>query len=95
MKTLYRGAEAYVSIARRLSAAFYAMIAILLIAFALWLAFPFGEHWLLTGIAMLVGLQGAAMALKASEIYLTTMPPERDRPQRRGISVDHKKGTQA
>ena len=82
MKKLYRGAQAYVSIARRVSAAFYFVIAFLLIAFALWLALPFGEHWFLTGIAILFGMQGAATAVKASEIFLSTRPPERAiRPQ--------------
>jgi hypothetical protein len=48
-----------------------------LIGFALWLAIPFGKNWLLTGIALLVGLQGAATGVKASELFLTTRPPER------------------
>jgi hypothetical protein len=80
MKKLYRGAQTYVSIARRISAAFYFTIAFLLIAFALWLALPFG-NWFLTAIAILVGLQGAATAVKASEIFLSTRPPERARAQ--------------
>jgi hypothetical protein len=85
MRKLYRGAQAYVSIARRLSAGFYFVVALLLIAFALWLAYPFGESWLLTGIALLVGFQGCTTAVKASEIFLSTRPPERDaRRQRRG-----------
>src|ERR1700678_3416917 len=82
MKNLFRGAQIYVSIARRLSAAFYFTIAFLFVAFGLWLAFPFGEHWFLTGIAILFGMQGAATAVKASEIFLSTKPPERARHQR-------------
>jgi fatty acid desaturase len=78
MKALYRGAQAYVSLARLLSAAFYFAIAVLLIGFALWLAFAFGENWILAGIAILVGLQGAATGVKAAEIFLSTRPPERD-----------------
>jgi hypothetical protein len=77
MKALYRGAQACVSLARLLSAAFYFAIAILLISFALWLALPFGKSWILTGIAILVGLQGAANGVKAAEIFLSTRPPER------------------
>jgi hypothetical protein len=76
MRRLYRGAQAYVSFARVLSAAFYAVIALLLIGFALWLAYPFDRNWLVTGIAILVGFQGAAMAVKASEIFLSTKPAE-------------------
>ena len=88
MKKLFRGAQTYVSIARGLSAAFYFAVAVLLIAFALWLAFPFGENWLLTGIAMLVFLQGAATGVKASELLLSARPPERDirRQERRPTS---------
>ena len=93
MKTLYRGAQTYVSVARRLSSLFYVAIAHLLIAFALWLACPFGENWLLTSIAMLVFLQGAATGVKASELLLSARPPakaiQRDEPpkhhERRGL----------
>ena len=84
MKTLYRRAQTYVSIARRVSAAFYFTIAFLLIAFALWLALPFG-NWFLTGVAILVGLQGAATAVKASEIFLSTRPPERATQQKQRV----------
>ena len=77
MKALYRIAQAGVSIARLLSAGFYFVIAILLIAFALWLALPFGKNWILTGIAIFVGLQGAAVGVKALEIFLSTRLPER------------------
>ena len=58
MKTLYRGAQAYVSIARRLSAAFYFVGALLLITFALWLAYPFGNSWLLTANCDIGGIPG-------------------------------------
>ena len=44
MKILYRGAQTYVSMARLVGAAFYAAVAILLIAFARWLAIPFGKN---------------------------------------------------
>jgi hypothetical protein len=94
MKRLYRGAQAYVSIARRISSAFYFTIAALLIAFAVWLAFPFGEHWFLTGIAILVGLQGAAVAVKASEIFLTTKPPERELQQRQVSHPSRRTGSE-
>jgi hypothetical protein len=96
MRKLYRGAQAYVSIARRLSAAFYFVVALLLIIFALWLAYPYGESWLLTGIALLVGFQGCATAVKASEIFLSTKPPERtNRPGRPPISRrDHDRGNE-
>jgi hypothetical protein len=77
MKALYRGAQRYVSIARLLSALFYAVIALLLISFAVWLAIPFGRNLLLTAIAMLVGLQGAATGVKASELFLSSRPAER------------------
>ena len=77
MKALYRAAQAGVSFARLLSAAFYLTIAILLIGFALWLALPLGQGWLLDILAMLFGLQGAAVCIKGLEIFLSTRPPER------------------
>ena len=77
MKVLYRAAQAGVSIARLLSAAFYLVIAVLLIAFALWLALPFGRNWILTGIPIFVGLRGAATGVKALDIFLSTRPHER------------------
>jgi len=77
MKPLYRAAQACVSFARMLSAAFYFTVAILLVSFALWLALPFGKSWILTAIAIIVGLQGAATGVKALEIFLTTRPAER------------------
>jgi hypothetical protein len=75
MKTLYRAAQVGVSIARLIAAAFYFAMAIVLLVFALWLAMPFGSSWFLTAIALLVGLQGAALGVKALEIFLTTQPP--------------------
>jgi hypothetical protein len=77
MKTLYRAAQAGVSLARLFSAAFHLTIAILLIGFALWLALPLGQGWLLNIIAILFGLQGAAIGVKALEIFLSARPPER------------------
>jgi hypothetical protein len=77
MKALYRGAQAGLTIARLLTTAFYFAVAILLIGFALWLAWPFGRNWFLTCIAAVVGLQGAATGMKALEIFLSTRPPER------------------
>lgn len=90
MKTLYRQAQTYISIARLISAAFYSVIAASLIAFALWLAFPFGEHWFLTAIALLVGLQGAVTAVKAAEIFLSTRPPERSDRQHGRASISRR-----
>jgi hypothetical protein len=58
MKTLYHAAQTAVSLARLFSAAFYVTIASLLIGFALWLALPLGQSWLLDVIAILFGLQG-------------------------------------
>jgi hypothetical protein len=77
MKTFYRAAQVGILIARVFSAVFHLVIAGLLIGFALWLALPFGESWILTGIAILVGLQGAATGVNALEIFLSTRPPQR------------------
>jgi hypothetical protein len=77
MKSFYHAAQIAVSLARLFSAAFYLSIAILLIGFALWLALPFGQGWLLDVIAIPFGLQGAAVGVKGLEIFLSTRPPER------------------
>jgi hypothetical protein len=83
MKSFYCGAQTAVTFARLISAAFYLAIAILLIGFALWLALPFGQGWLLDIIAILFGLQGAAIGVKGLEIFLSTRPPERPPQQQR------------
>jgi hypothetical protein len=77
MKALYRGAQTCVSLARLISAAFYCAVALLLISIALWLALPLGQGWLLDILAILFGLQGAAVGVKGLEIFLSTRPPER------------------
>ena len=77
MKVLYRAAETSILIARVLAAMLYATIAILLFVFALWLALPIGQSWLLSAIAALVGLIGFAILVQASEIFLTTRSLER------------------
>ena len=77
MKVLYRAAETSILIARVLTAMLYAAMAILLFVFALWLALPIGQSWLLSAIAALVGLVGYAMLVRSSEIFLTTRSPER------------------
>jgi hypothetical protein len=70
MKILYRAAQAGVSLARLLSAACHLTIAVLLIGFALWLALPLGQGWLFDIIAILCGLQGAAIGVKGLEVFL-------------------------
>jgi fatty acid desaturase len=77
MNSYYRLAQALVSTARIVSATFYAALAILLIAFALWLAFPLGQGWLFDGLALLLGWSGAATGVKAAERFLSTRPAER------------------
>jgi hypothetical protein len=76
MKTLYRAAQTAVSLARLFGAAFHLTIAILLIGFALWFALPLGQGWLLDIIAILFGLQGAAVGVKGPEIFLSTRRPD-------------------
>lgn len=89
MKSVYRGAQSALSIARLASAAFYGAIAILLIGIATWLVLPPKSSWFLGLIAILVGAKGATFGMKALEIFLSTRPAERpvarqERPSRRG-----------
>ncbi len=77
MKSFYHAARIAVSLARLFSAAFYLSIAILLIGFALRLALPLGQGWLLDVIAIFFGLQGAAIGVKGLEIFQSTRPAER------------------
>jgi len=77
MNSYYRLAQALVSIARIVGAAFYAALAILLIVLALWLALLLGQSWFFDGLALLFGWSGAATGVKAAEIFLSARPPQR------------------
>jgi hypothetical protein len=77
MKSFYRGAQTAATFARLINAAFHGKLAILFIGFASWLALPFGQGWVLDVLAILFGLQGAAIGVKGLEIFLSTRPPDR------------------
>jgi hypothetical protein len=77
MKMLYRAAQVSVSLGRLIAAAYYFLIGLLLLAFALWLVLPLGQSWLMMIIAACFALSGCATLVKASEIFLTTKPLER------------------
>jgi hypothetical protein len=84
VKSFYYAAQTVVSLARLLGAAFYLAIATLLIGFALWLALPLGQGWMLDILAAFFGLQGATIGVKGLEIFLSTRPAERPaQPQQR------------
>lgn len=76
MNSYYRLAQALVSIANLIGAAFYAALAVLLILLALWLALPPGQGWIRDGLALLLGWSGAATGVKAAEMFLGTRPPQ-------------------
>jgi hypothetical protein len=68
MQFLYRAAQALVSTARFLTAAWYLTIAILLFCLAFWLVWPIGQSWSWNGLAILVAFWGAAASIKAAEV---------------------------
>ncbi len=95
MKSFYRGAQTAVTFARLISAAFHCALAILFIGFALWLALPLGQGWLFDILAILCGLQGAAIGVKGLEIFLSTRPPERVAPQQQHVPESRRDRDQA
>jgi hypothetical protein len=69
-------AEKTISGARLMEALWYFVLASAFLLTALWLVFSF-ENWFAYGIAILCGLKGAELLVKASEAYVSASPPER------------------
>ncbi|MGJ5199620.1 hypothetical protein [Bradyrhizobium sp. SZCCHNS3002] len=90
MRTLYRGAQSYVTAIRFVMAGYYLALSAGLLALALWLAWPFDGGWLWTLLVVVIGSWGVAAGFKGAELLLSTRPTG-PQPPLRPYSIETRK----